>query len=83
MLTRKKERKKVVQDSVQKELDNTTYELSDALRVEANNVLDILFVTKIEEEDVALEKIKKEYNFDIIKDAFDEGDVPTQDGSFL
>ena len=50
----------------------------NALEVEANNVLDSQFITKKEEEDVALEKIKEEYNFDAIKDAFDEGDVPPQ-----
>ena len=47
--------------------------LLDALGVEANDVLNSHFVTKKEEEDVALEKIKKEYNFDAIKDGFDEG----------
>ena len=52
--------------------------LLDALGVEANNVLDSWFITKKEEEDVALEKIKEEYNFYAIKDAFDEGDVPAQ-----
>ena len=50
--------------------------LLDALRVEAKDILDSQFVTK--KEDVALEKIKEEYNFDAIKDAFDEGDVPPQ-----
>ena len=51
-------------------------DLLDALAVEANDVLDSQLVTKKEEENVAIEKIKEEYNFDAIKDAFDEGDVP-------
>ena len=90
MLTREKEQEKVVKDNVQKELDDTIHELPDiptielgdglldALGVEANNVLENQFVTKKEEEDIALEKIKEECNFDAIKDAFDEGDVPPQ-----
>ena len=90
MLTREKEQENVVQESVQKELDDTIYKLPDililelgdgllnVLRVEANDVLDSQFITKKEEEEVALEKIKEEYNFDAIKDAFDEGNVPPQ-----
>ena len=89
-LTRENEQEKVVQDSVQKELDDTIYELPDmptlelgdglldALGVEANDVLNSQFVTKKEEEDVALEEIKEEYNFDAINDVFDERDVALQ-----
>ena len=89
-MTREKEQENVVQESVQKELDDTIYKLPDisilelgdgllnALGVEANSVLDSQFITKKEEEEVALEKIKEEYNFDAIKDAFDEGNVPPQ-----
>ena len=52
MVTREKQKEKIVQDSVQKELDDTIYELLhpptlelgdgllDVLRVEANDVLD-------------------------------------------
>ena len=36
------------------------------------------FITKKEKEDVALEKIKEECNFDSIKDVFDEGDGTPQ-----
>ena len=69
MLTREKEQEKVVKDNVQKELDDTIHELPDIptielgdglldeLGVEANNVLENQFVTKKEEEDIALEKI--------------------------
>ena len=81
---------KIVQDSVQKELDDTIYELPDpptlelgdglldVLGVEANDVLDKQFVNKKEEEDAVLEQIKEDYDFDHIKDAFDEGIVPPQ-----
>ena len=94
-LTREKEQEKLVQVSVQKKLDDTMYELPDmptlelgnglldALGVEANDVLGSQFVTKKEEEDIALEKIKEEYNFDATEDAFDEGDVPPQFEFFL
>ena len=50
--------------------------LLDALGVEIKDVLDNQFITKTEKEGVALEKIKEEHNFDAIKDAFDEGNVP-------
>ena len=50
--------------------------LLDLLGVDAKNVLDSQFFTTKEEEDVALEKIKEEYNFNPIKDTFEEGDVP-------
>ena len=44
--------------------------------VEANDLLDTKTVTKQEEEDFVLEQRKKDYNFDEIKDAFDEEAVP-------
>ena len=74
-MTRKKE--KIVQDSAQKELDNTIYELPDpptlelgdrlldVLEVQANDVLEKQFVNKKEEEDALLEQIKEDYNFDL------------------
>ena len=72
-MTREKQKEKTVQDSVQKELDNTIYELPDpptlelgdglldVLGVEANNVLDKQFVNKKEDEDALLEQIKEDY----------------------
>ena len=39
----------------------------DALGVEANNVLESQFITKKEEEDVALEKLKKSTNLMLLK----------------
>lgn len=72
---------------MQKELDDTIYELLDppymdlrdgflnALGVEANDVLDKYFITKQEETDAALRQIKQEYNFDDIRETFDEGIV--------
>ena len=87
ILTREKEQGKFLQDNVQKELDDTIYELLDppnmgvrvgflnALGVEANDVLDKEFITKQEETDAALQQIKQEYNFDDIRETFDEGIV--------
>ena len=69
---------------MQKELDETIYKLLDlptlelgngllnALGVEANDVLDKEFITEKEETDAVLEQIKEDYNFDDIKDTFDE-----------
>ena len=59
ILTREKEQGKVLQDNVQNELD----------------VLDKDFITKQEETDAALQQIKQEYNFDDIRETFDEGIV--------
>ena len=90
MLTGEKQKEKIVQDSVQKELDDTIYELPDpptlelgdglldVLGVEANDVLDKQFVNKKEEEDAVLEQIKDGYDLFHIKGAFDEGIVPPQ-----
>ena len=71
-------------------MDDTIYELPDPeqlelsdgllylLGVEADDVLDQQFVNKKEQEDGVLEQIQEEYNFDEIKDAFDEETVPNQ-----
>lgn len=79
-----KEKEKVIQDSVKKESDDTIDELPDppklelrdgllnTLCVETDDTLDRKFVNQKEQEDAAIEQIKKEYNFDDIKDAFDE-----------
>ena len=78
-LTREKEQEKVVQDSVQKELDDTIYKLLnlptlelddgllDALGVEANDVLDSQFITKKEKEDLPLKNLKKSTTFMLLK----------------
>ena len=87
-LTREKE--KVIKENVQKELDDTIYELLDlpklelgdgflnTLGVEGDDILDQEFVNKKQQEDEVLEQIKKAYTFDEIKDAFLEGTVPQQ-----
>ena len=89
-LTRDKEQEKVVQDSVQKELNDTIDDLPDpprlelgdgllsSLDVEDDDNLEQKFVNKKEEEDAALEQIKEDYNFDETKDSFGEGGVPHQ-----
>ena len=81
---------KVVQNSAQRELDKTIYELPDPPRLElvngllnslgvhADNILDQKFVNRKQQEDAIFEQIKEEYNFDEIKDAFDEATVPHQ-----
>ena len=78
---------KIVQNSVQKELDNTIYELPDppklelgdgllkTLGVQADDILEQKFIDKKQHESTVLEQIKEEYNFDAFKDAFD---VPQQ-----
>ena len=50
----------------------------NTLGVEADDILDQEFVNKKQQEDEVLEQIKEEYNFDEIKDAFDEVTVPQQ-----
>ena len=49
--------------------------LIDTLGAEENDLLDSNFITPQEENDVVLEQIKKDYNFDEIKDTFDQGVV--------
>ena len=91
-LTQVKEKvaEKFVQNSLQKELDDTIYELPDppklelgdgllnTLGVQADDILEQKFVNQKQQEDTVLEQIKKEYNFDEIKDAFDEDTVLQQ-----
>ena len=50
----------------------------NTLGVEIDDTLDQEFDNKKQQEDEALEQIKKEYNFDEIKDVFDEGTVTQQ-----
>ena len=81
-----KEKKK----KFRKELGNTSYESPDppklelgdgllnSLGVEADDILEQKFVNQKQQEDAVLEKIKEEYNFDEIKDAFDEAAVRHQ-----
>ena len=76
--TREKEKEKVFQDSVQKELDDTIFELPDhprlelgdgllnSLVVEVDDILEQKYVNKKQEEDAVLEQIKEDYNFDEI-----------------
>ena len=71
-------------------MDDTIHELPDppklelgddllnTLGVKADDIFDQEFVNKKQQEDEVLEQIKGEYNFDEIKDAFDEGTVPQQ-----
>ena len=82
-----------VKDAVQKQLDDKIYELPDdsprlelgdgcANLSEADDVLDEKLLNKKEIEAVTLEKIKEEYDFDEIKDAFDEAAVRHQPDVF-
>ena len=92
VLEREKEK---VQDSVQKELDDTIYELPDPpklelgdgllnlLGVQADDILEQNFVNQNQQEDAVLEQIKEEDSFDEIKNAFDEAAVPHQLDFFL
>ena len=50
-------------------------DLTDTLGVEGNDLLDSNFITPQEENDVVLEQIKGDYNFDEIKDTFNQGVV--------
>ena len=87
-LTREKEE---IQNAVQKDLDDKIYELPDdppklelgdgqanILGPEAEDILDEGFINKKELEDEVLEKIKKDYGFEEVKDTFDEASVPHQ-----
>ena len=88
--TKEKVKENFVQKNVQKELDDTIYEfpdisklelvdgLLDTLGVQTDDILQQKFVNEKQQEDAVLEQIKEEYNFDEIKDAFDEGHVPQQ-----
>ena len=48
------------------------------LGVEADDILEQKVVNKKQQEDAVLKQIKEDYNFDEIKDAFDEGAFPHQ-----
>ena len=48
------------------------------LGVEADDILEQKVVNKKQQEDAVLKQIKEDYNFDEIKDVFDEGTVPHQ-----
>ena len=48
------------------------------LGVEADDILEQKVVNKKQQEDAVLKQIKEDYNFDEIKDVFDEGAVPHQ-----
>ena len=51
--------------------------LSHVLGTETENILENKYLISEELEDETLENIKEEYNFDEIKDAFDEASVPS------
>ena len=87
-LTREKEE---IKNVVQKDLDDKIYELpndppnlelgdglANILGPEAEDILDEGFINKKELENEVLENIKEEYDFEEIKDAFDEASVPHQ-----
>ena len=68
-------------------MDDAIYELPDPPKPElGNSLLNLLGVEAddiseqkyVNKKDAALEQIKEDYNFDEIKDAFDEGVVPHQ-----
>ena len=56
--------------------DNSELELGDPLGNTAEDLFQVDNITKEEEEDVILEKIKEEYGFEYLKDSMDEGKVP-------
>ena len=72
---------------VQNAIDDALYELPDNLELElgdslletlGNNAEDLFKadnITKEEAEDLILEKVKEEYDFEDIKDSFDKGNV--------
>ena len=81
------EKEKVVKDNIQKKIGwynlwiprspKTWIRWWFVEHFEAD-ILDQEFVNKKQQEGEVLEQIKEEYNFDKIKDAFDEGTVPQQ-----
>ena len=76
-------------------MDNTIYELPDppkpelgdgllnSLGVKADDILEQKFGNKKQQEDAVHEQIKKDSNFDEIRNAFDEGAVPHQIDFFI
>ena len=79
-MTKPAETKIDIADTLNELPDNSDLALGDGLiedlGVVAGDHLEAENITKQEEEDVVLEKIKEEYDFEDIKDAFDEGYVP-------
>ena len=83
---RKKEEKEKIID----EIDDNIYELPDlpklelgdgllnTLGAEAEDILDDQFINSKELEEKTIEQIKEEFNFEKIKDAFDNAAVPAQ-----
>ena len=69
-----------IDDALYELPDNPELEVGDGLIENLGNNAEDLFqvdnITKEEEESPALEKIKEEYGFEDIKEAFDEGNVP-------
>ena len=47
----------------------------DTLGVEVSDLSDSNFITEKEENDAVLEQIKENYNFDGIKESFDDGNM--------
>ena len=73
-------RKIDIDGSLYKLPENNELELGDGLAenlgVAPGDLFDAENITRQEEENVVLEKIKEEYGFEDIKDTFDEGYVP-------
>ena len=67
-------------DALYKLLENPNLELGDGLvenlGTTAEDIFQVDNITKEEEEDVVLEKIKEEYGFEDFKETFDKGKVP-------
>ena len=81
----KTEQEKIIEDidtSIHEIPEPPNVELCDPLlNVLSTDVKDILksnYITDKEIGDKTIEQIKDEYNFDQIKDAFDEGQIPSQ-----
>ena len=86
-----REKKEETRDKILDETDDKIYEIPDlppkielgdglanVLGTEAEDILKDEFANSKELEDKTLENIKEEYNFDEIKDAFDDASVPKQ-----
>ena len=85
-----REKKEETKDKVLEEIDDKIYKIPDLPKLELGDALanllgpeaeDILkeeFVNSKKLEDETLENIQEEYNFDEIKDAFDDASVPKQ-----
>ena len=86
-----REKKEETKDKILEEIDDKIYEIPDlppkseledglanVLGQEAEDILMDKFVNSKALKDETLEDIKEEYNFDEIKDAFDDASVPKQ-----